>query len=113
MRNRRPEIYRERIPARRGELKWQEDERGRVVLELVRRGVVRRAAGWLWGSPRRTYLHLDSIGSFVWLEMDGTLSMTALCERLENAFGERVSPTYDRLVIFARMMEARGLIEWK
>lgn len=102
-----------KIPLRRADVSWHEDEWGRAVVDVVNRGMLHRVAQHLFGKPKISHVHLDRVGSFVWRKMDGVHSLWELGEQLEAVFGERVSPTYERLTIFIRMMDGRGWIEWK
>lgn len=48
--------------------------------------------------PQYRKITLDEIGSFVFLQIDGVRSVGEIGKNLEEAFGEKVSPVYERLL---------------
>ncbi len=62
--------------------------------------------GWLQRRLRRPYvqLHLDAVGSTVWLASDGERTVSDIGERLRERFGEDIEPVWDRLALFVRHM---------
>jgi len=68
---------------------------------------VRWLAKWLLPRMKKPYyyIHLDKIGSFVWLQCDGRTSVREIGERMRKRFGEAVEPVYERLALFMRQLE--------
>ena len=58
-------------------------------------------------------LHLDKIGSTVWLACDGESTVADIGNRLKERFGEEIEPLWDRLALFIRQMRSGKLIELK
>lgn len=50
--------------------------------------------------PQYKKITLDEIGSFVFLQIDGVRSVGEIGKNLEDTFGEKASPIYERLFQF-------------
>jgi hypothetical protein len=88
-----------------------EMEGDRVVVLRPRflRGLLAR---WLQPLLRRPHfrVHLDAIGSFVWLRCDGRTRVAEIALALEEQFGETAAPAVDRLALFLRHLEHGQMI---
>jgi hypothetical protein len=71
-----------------------------------------RWMGWLQRRLKKPcfQLHLDKIGSTVWLACDGESTVADIGNRLKERFGEEIEPLWDRLALFIRQMRAGKLI---
>ena len=58
-------------------------------------------------------MHLDDIGASVWRLCDGERNVHQIGASLQERFGERIEPVYDRLAMFLEQMRKNGLIEWR
>jgi hypothetical protein len=74
-----------------------------------------RWMGWLQRRLKKPYfqLHLDKIGSSVWLACDGESTVSDIGKRLKERFGDDIEPLWDRLALFIRQMRSGKLIELK
>ncbi|MBO5059625.1 MAG: PqqD family protein [Clostridia bacterium] len=111
--NAKSENYLERIPVRRGDIKWSCGAEGIVTLEIENKGVFNRIAQKLLKKPKISYVHLDEMGSFVWPIIDGEKTIIDLGKAVEGQFGEKANPLYERLAKYFRILESYGFIEWK
>lgn len=107
------ENYLERIPVRPEWLAWSADENGIVTLDIENKGIMNRIAQKLLKKPKISHIHLDEIGSFVWPMIDGEKSIGDMGQPLEEHFGEKAKPTFERLAQFFRILESYGFVEWK
>lgn len=107
------ENYLERCPVRPEWIKWSEDESGIVTLDIENKGVFNKIAQKLLKKPKVTHIHLDEIGSFVWPLIDGDKKIMDMGEPMEERFGEKAHPTYERLAKFFQILESYGFVEWK
>ena len=112
-REKKEENYLERIPEKPEWIVWSADEKdGRVTLEIENKGLMNRVMQKLIKKPKVSYIHFDEIGSFVWPLIDGEKRIMDMGEPLEEHFGEKVNPTYERLAQFFRILESYGFVEW-
>lgn len=109
----RDENYLERCPLRPEHIPWSTDENGIVTLDIENKGIMNRIAQKLFKKPKITHIHLDEIGSFVWPMIDGNRTIAEMGEPLEEHFGEKAKPTYERLAQFFKILESYGFVEWK
>ena len=56
---------------------------------------------------------LDSVGSFIWQQCDGSLTVRRLADNLKDKFGEDIEPVYDRLSLFLQSLEKNCFIIYK
>ena len=97
-------------PLRRPGLPWHQDEAGFAVLEVEHRGFFDRLAQKFWGRPRRTQVHLEKFGSFLWPLMDGSRTVEQLAKLQRERFAEEAEPVYERLVQYLQLLKSYGFI---
>ncbi len=103
----------ERIPVRKETIDWKTDETGIVTLEIENKGVFNLIAQKLFKKPRISYVHLDETGSFVWPLIDGERSIMELGKAVNEEFGEKAEPLYERLAKYFQILDSYSFIEWK
>lgn len=104
--------YLENIPYRPLEIKWKEDEKGIITLEIENRGFMNRVAQKLFRKPRVSYIHLDEMGSFIWPLLNGERSIIDLGVLVEEHFGEKAHPLYERLAKYFMTLDSYGFVKW-
>ncbi len=112
---RRQEIdnnYLEKIPKRPEWIEWKTDEDGKVTLEIENKGLMNKIMQKLLKKPKISYIHFDEIGSFVWPMIDGEKMIMDMGKPLEEHFGEKALPIYERLAKFFQILESYGFVEW-
>lgn len=57
--------------------------------------------------------NMDELGTAVWLQIDGKTKVYQIASKLEEQFGEKISPVYDRLTIFLTQLYNAGFISFK
>lgn len=55
-------------------------------------------------------LHLDELGSAVWLLCDGKNNVRTICSKLEKQFGQKIHPVNDRVTRFLSQLYQNNLI---
>ena len=72
-----------------------------------------RWMGWLQRRLKNPHikLHLDELGTAVWIRCDGQRTVGQIGEQLRAEFGEKIEPVWDRLALFLRRMRQGRLIE--
>ena len=113
MKNKAPqENYLDKVPCRPERLSWSQDEKGLVVLDIENKGAFNRVAQWLLKKPKVSHIHLDELGSFIWLQIDGERDLTAIGGLVGERFGDKAEPLYERLAQYFKTLESYKFIEW-
>lgn len=107
------ENYLERIPIRPDTIRWSAHADGKVTLQIENRGAFHWLAQKLFLKPKTSYVHLDEMGSFVWPLLDGEKSIMDLGRDVEETFGEKAHPLYERLAKYFQILDSYGFIDWK
>ena len=111
--NKLKENYLEKIPVKSEKIGWNQDGEGKVTLEIENKGAFNRIAQKLFKKPKVSYVHLDETGSFVWPLIDGEKDITAIGKEVEEHFGEKAHPLYERLAKFFQILESYNFITFK
>jgi len=111
--NIKEENYLEKKPICKNGLNWSKDENGNVTLEMENKGVANRILQKLIKKPKTSYIHLDEMGSFVWPLMDGEKDIFEIGKYVEEHFGEKANPLYERLSQYFKTLEKYNFIEYK
>ena len=106
------ENYLERKPMRHPSINWEADENGLITLAIENTGIFNRIAQKLFKKPKISYVHLDENGSFIWPLLDGEKDITAIGVLVDEHFGDKAHPLYERLAQFFRILDSYGFIEW-
>ena len=113
MKNKVNENYLERIPKRNEGIVWTVDEKGIVTLQIENKGVFNRIAQKMFKKPKISYIHLDENGSFIWQLFDGNKDLTEIGKLVDEHFGEKAHPLYERLAKYCQILESYGFITTK
>ena len=104
--------YLERIPCRSPHIPWDADEEGRVTLHVANKGIVKKLTQVFFGKPAISHVHLDEMGSFIWMRIDGEMSVSQIGEMIEERYGDAASHVYGRLAEFFRILDSYGFLCW-
>lgn len=107
------ENYLERIPKHIDAISWTTDENGIVTLQIENKGIFNRMAQKFLKKPRISYIHLDETGSFIWPLIDGEKSIIEIGKKVEEKFGEKANPVYERLAKYFQILDSYKFITWK
>ena len=111
--NIKDENYLEKKPICKEGLNWSKDENGNVTLEMENKCVANRIMQKLIKKPKISYIHLDEMGSFIWPLMDGEKDILEIGKFVEEHFGEKAKPLYERLSQYFKTLEKYNFIEYK
>jgi hypothetical protein len=103
--NKKSENYLDMIPSRNEKYSWKQDEEHIVTILVENKGVFNRMAQKFLKKPKVSQIHLEEMGSFIWLQMDGKRSVYDIAQQVQQEFGEKAEPLYDRLVTYLRMLQ--------
>ena len=90
---------------------WAADENGIVTLNIQNKGVFNKIAQKLFKKPKISYVHLDEMGSFIWPLLDGKTNLIDLGKAVEEHFGEKANPLYERLAKYVKILESYSFIK--
>ena len=110
--NTNSENYLDRRPLRATHLRWSQDDKGLVTLDIDNKGVFNKIAQVLFKRPKVSHIHLDELGSFVWPLLDGEKSIFDIGKTVEEHFGEKAHPLYERLVKYFQILDSYHFVEW-
>lgn len=109
--SRKAENYLDMIPSHNPKLNWERDEKNKVTILIENKGAFNRIAQKLLKKPKVSQVHLEEMGSFIWPLIDGKLSVYDIAQRVEQKFGKKAEPLYERLVSYMHTMERYGFIQ--
>ncbi len=101
----------DKIPTRNPEIGYTVDEKGVITLEIENKGLFNRIAQKLFKKPKISYVHLDEMGSFVWPIINGEKSISEIGEAVDEHFGEKAHPLYERLAKYFQILESYGFVK--
>ena len=93
--------------------KNEADPRELVTIFVENKGFFNRLAQKLLKKPSISKIHLDNMGSFLWLQIDGKSTIYEIAQSVKKQFGEDAEPLYHRLLQYIRTLEDYGFIEMK
>lgn len=111
--NKTLENFLEVVPVKNPEINFTKDDNGIVTLEIENKGLMNRVFQKLLKKPKITYIHMEELGSFVWQIIDGESDITALGKKVEEHFGDKANPLYERLSQYIKILESYNFITLK
>ena len=101
----------DKIPTRNPDIGYTVDEKGVITLEIENKGLFNRIAQKVFKKPKISYIHLDEMGSFVWPIINGEKSISEIGEAVDEHFGEKAHPLYERLAKYFQILESYGFVK--
>ncbi len=101
----------DKIPTRNPDIGYTVDEKGVITLEIENKGLFNRIAQKIFKKPKISYIHLDEMGSFVWPIINGEKSISEIGEAVDENFGEKAHPLYERLAKYFQILESYGFVK--
>lgn len=102
--------YLDLVPQINEGLNWNKDENGIVTLEIENTGLFNRIAQKVFKKPKWSFVHLDELGSFVWLLIDGKTNISDMGVSVKEHFGEKAEPLYEKLVKYFEILKSYNFI---
>ncbi len=109
--NKNAENFLEKVPVRNEGLRWSVENEV-VTIEIDNKGVFNKIAQKLLKKPKISYIHLDEMGSFIWPILDGEMNLIEIGRLVEEGFGEKANPLYERLSQYFKILESYGFVKW-
>ena len=101
----------DKIPTRNPDIGYTVDEKGVITLEIENKGLFNLIAQKVFKKPKISYIHLDEMGSFVWPIINGEKNITEIGEAVDEHFGEKAHPLYERLAKYFQILESYGFVK--
>lgn len=101
----------DKIPTRNPDIGYTVDEKGVITLEIENKGLFNRIAQKVFKKPKISYIHLDEMGSFIWPIINGEKSISEIGEAVDEHFGEKARPLYERLAKYFQILESYGFVK--
>ena len=102
--------YLDFVPVKNPQLPWQEDEGAIVTVEVTHRGLAAKVAQIAFNRPKVSHIHMDAFGSFIWKQIDGKHTIYDIAMLVQEQFGEKAEPLYDRLLAYFRTLQGHGFV---
>ena len=103
----------ERIPIISEKLSFRQDKRGFITIDKENKGFFAKIAQKMLHKPKVSHIHLDEMGSFIWKSIDGEKTVGQISENLEEKYGDRANPLYERTSRYFNNLYGYGFIKWK
>ena len=101
----------DKIPTRNPDIGYTVDEKGVITLEIENKGLFNLIAQKVFKKPKISYIHLDEMGSFGWPIINGEKNITEIGEAVDEHFGEKAHPLYERLAKYFQILESYGFVK--
>lgn len=92
---------------------WSERDDGRVVIERPRprrRGGLGGVFARLSNALSMPRIRLDAVGSFIWKQLDGSVTVAEVRQRARAELGEAVEPAEERVDRFVSQLHELELV---
>lgn len=103
--NRKSQNFLEFVPKRAEGLNFTVGEDNIVTLEVENKGVFNRLFQLILKKPKISYIHLDDLGSFIWCHIDGNSSVFEIAEMVNESYGDKAEPLYERIVKYFEILK--------
>ena len=107
------ENFLEKIPCHKANINWTCDHNNLVTLEIENKGIFNKLAQLLFKKPKISYIHLDSMGSFIWQLIDNKTNITTIAENIKSRFGELAEPLYPRLLKYFQILLSYNFVDMR
>ena len=72
-------------------------ENDMVNIIMITKGTMNFLLQKIMRKPKKSIIHLDEIGSFIWKKIDGNKTTDEIAQELEKKFGKNAAPVRQRL----------------
>lgn len=102
--------YLELIPVRNKKFNFKTSDQGMVSIIIERDGILDKVVRLFAKTPKEMVIDLDEIGSFVWLNIDGSKNIEAISQIVETEFGEKIQPLIQRFGKYINLLRNNDFI---
>ena len=101
------------IPTIKKDLEWKMEIDGKITVIYKHKGFTNKIANIIFKMPEKTQIHLDEMGSFVWINIDGKNSVYDISQKVRQRFNSQAEPLYERICQYFKSLKSNGFIEIK
>lgn len=112
MAKKQQENYLDYVPVVSEKNTWSEKD-GAVTVHMVHRGFYAWIAQKVFHRPRVSHIALDTMGSFIFLRIDGNRSVGDIALLVREKFGADAEPLYERLIKYMQILRNNQFIYFK
>ena len=98
------------VPLIAQQIQRSENEDTIVTVDVVNKGMFNRIAQVCFGRPKVSHIALEEFGSFIWKQIDGKHTIYDIAMLVQEQFGEKAEPLYDRLLAYFRTLQGHGFV---
>ncbi len=102
----------ELVPVKSSKVSWCCNENGMVTLKIKNTGIVNTICQRFFLTPRMSTIDLDSIGSRVWILIDGRRTVMEIAASVEDTFGNEAYPIYERLTDYMDILKENKIVRY-
>lgn len=99
------------IPIRNEKFRWMTLENDIVQIQIDRNGLLDRLVRPIFKTPNVMKIDLDTYGSFIWKQIDGTQTMESIAKALIEQYGDEINPLYERLGKYINILRNNQFIK--
>ena len=107
--------YLDLTPLRQMEFETREDGKVDILLPRFRHPILKRTLQPHW-KQEFIRIHLDEMGSVIWLQVDGVINVNELCRHIQAAHPEKLNPpeeTEKRVTQFLSLLYQQRYITFR
>ncbi len=100
-----------KVPTISQDISWNM-ENEKIVITVENRGIANRLMQMLIKKPKSSKIHLDEMGSFVWVNIDGKKTIFDISNEVNKKFGQSAQPLYLRIEKYFKSLYDCHFIVW-
>lgn len=101
----------QKIPKKNVAYEYDEKNKNYVIL-MPHEGLNHRLAQKFLKKPKVTRVKVKGMGNLVWKSIDGENSIEDIANILNEAYGEKSEPLYERLFVYLSNLEKNKFIKY-
>lgn len=105
--------YLDYVPVKVEKVSSRETEYGRTQLIIPRNSILERILGKVVYIPKKYYVDLDLLGSFVWNSIDGNRTIYEISQMVRSNFEGEAEPLYERLIEYFIILKNNKFVDLK
>lgn len=97
------------VPRHSNKITWSQKD-GIVTVDMYHKGFFPWIAQSFFKRPKVSHINLDKLGSFIWLRINGEISVYNIANSVKEQFGDDAEPLYPRIVKYMQILKNNNFI---